>query len=193
MFLPYTQQDRVANVVGIDPGSQTLGLCVLSFDIVTFEIISTQAKTFYGDRLPQYDKFIAATHGDRVARILAHKQNIKELLYYYKPIIVASESPFFNTRRPNAFAALLEVLTMIRDSIIEYNPYQPLIGIDPPTVKKAVGAPGNADKSMVLLALSKMGDALKLNQNYISQLDEHSVDAIAVAYCAYVNQVLNRQ
>lgn len=193
MFLPYTQQDRVANIVGIDPGSQTLGLCVLSFDIVTLDIISTQAKTFYGDRLPQYDKFIATAHGDRVARILAHKQNIKELLYYYKPIIVASESPFFNTRRPNAFAALLEVLTMIRDSVIEYNPYQPLIGIDPPTVKKAVGAPGNADKTGVLSALVRISNSLKLDQKYINQLDEHSVDAIAVSYCAYVSQILNRQ
>ncbi len=108
-------------------------------------------------------------------------------------IIVASESPFFNTRRPNAFAALLEVLTMIRDSVIEYNPYQPLIGIDPPTVKKAVGAPGNADKTGVLSALFGISNSLKLDKKYIDQLDEHSVDAVAVAYCAYVNQILNRQ
>lgn len=186
MLQPFSNSDRVANIIGIDPGSQTLGLSVLSFDLGTYEIVQTQAQTFQGDRLPYFDKHIAEVHGERLARIYAHRQNLVNLFLHYRPISVACESPFFNARRPNAFAALMEVMNEIRNAVMQYNPYLQLVTIDPPTVKKSVGAPGNADKTGVLAALILKQSELRLSdQSQPNCLDEHSVDATAVAYCRY--------
>lgn len=192
MLIPFSETDGVANIVGIDPGSMTLGLCVLSLDVTTLEIVHTQAQTFYGDKLPYFDKHVAGVHGERIARILAHKQNILNILIHYKPIAIASESPFFNMKRPNAFAALLETMSEIRNAVIEYNPRLSVVTIDPPTVKKAVGAAGNADKIAVQTALYKIADQLKFIGKEVTKLDEHSIDAVAVAYCCYKSIIADR-
>jgi Holliday junction resolvasome RuvABC endonuclease subunit len=55
--------------------------------------------------------------------------------------------------------------------------------IDPPSVKKAVGATSHAKKDEVKAALARLPD---LNYNGpvpLEMLDEHSIDALAVAYC----------
>lgn len=186
MLQPFSSSDKVANIIGIDPGSQTLGLSVLSFDVQSLQIVQTQAQTFQGDRLPYFDEHIAKVHGERLARIYAHRQNLLNILLHYRPVSVACESPFFNARRPNAFAALLEVMNEVRNAVMQYSPYMQLIAIDPPTVKKAVGAPGNADKLGVLAALIKKQDELRFTAISVPELlDEHSVDATAVSYCRY--------
>lgn len=186
MLQPFSNSDKVANIIGIDPGSQTLGLSVLSFDVTSMQIVQTQAQTFQGDRLPYFDEHVAKVHGERLARIYAHRQNLLNILLHYRPVSVACESPFFNARRPNAFAALLEVMNEVRNAVIQYNPYMQLITIDPPTVKKAVGAAGNADKVGVLAALIKKQDELRFTEISVpGLLDEHSVDATAVSYCRY--------
>ncbi len=192
MLEPFRESDKVANIIGIDPGSQTLGLSVLSFDVTTLEIVSTQAQTFIGDKLPFYDPYTVTTHGERLARIYAHRTNLFNILCHYRPITLVCESPFFNPRRPNAYAALLEVMAEVRNGLRMYDPYMTLITIDPPTVKKAVGAAGNADKEGVFNALLKKQEELKFTtMNNIQTLDEHSVDAVAVAYCRY-NHYLNQ-
>lgn len=187
---PFTQNGRIAHVIATDPGSQTLGLAVLSFDVETLDIIKTRAQTFTGDKLPYINQWTAAVHGDRIARIHAHRQNLYNILSYYKPILVACESPFYNPRRPNAYGALVEVMTEIRNAVIMYDPYMKLHTIDPPTVKKAVGAAGNADKVAVRAALLKIRDNLKLTTEDIDSMDEHSIDAVAVGYCLFKSRVL---
>jgi Holliday junction resolvasome RuvABC endonuclease subunit len=175
----------IARVVGIDPGSQTLGVAVIEFDVITNSITSTQARTFVGDKLPFYpfDNFLSETNGDRLARIQKHKQNLFNIFKDTNPISIGCESPFYSQRRPSAFGVLMEVLTAIRNAVNEYSSWQTLYIIDPPTIKKAVGAAGNADKNAMKNKVLQMQD-LNFNGD-INQLDEHSIDAIAVAYCRY--------
>lgn len=170
-----------ANIVGIDPGSETLGLSIITFDIDTFKIVSSQAKTYYGSKMFHEDNWMSNLHGARTTRIYHHKQNLINLLHQIDPLQIACESPFYNPRRPNAYGVLVEVLTMIRQSVMEYDPWKFLYLIDPPTVKKSVGAPGNADKDRMFSALCNLNDLNLINP--IDTLDEHSVDALAVAYC----------
>lgn len=184
MLQVFEQSDNVANIVGIDPGSQTLGFSVLSFDVTTNEIIKTQAKTFTGGKLAFISEWEELTHGERQARISAHGKNLLELFNHYMPLQIACEAPFYNMKRPNAFQALLEVILEVKKSAHLYDPWRSVYLIDPPTVKKSVGASGGGDKEAVKKAIAAKKQELKLVQE-IELYDEHSIDAIAVAYCRF--------
>lgn len=188
MFLfPYTPLPHTANIIGIDPGSETLGLAVITFDVTNMQIVSTQAKTFTGSKLPGMNDWDINTHSARFSRINAHADNLLGLLHHYQPLQIASESPFFNPGRPMAFEVLVEVLNAIRRTVYAYDPWRHLYMIDPPTVKNAVGAKGNADKNVMKLAVSDLRPELKIiNDHQYDMFDEHSIDAISVAYTRYV-------
>lgn len=69
----------------------------------------------------------------------------------------------------------------------QYDPYAVLHTVDPPTVKKAVGVlgkiKGKDKKSPVKDKVAQLS-ALYLEKD-IESLDEHAVDAVAVAYACY--------
>lgn len=188
MFTELRQADSMhvpSTIVGIDPGSETLGVCILSFD-AAFTLIKVEAATYRGSKLPVRDD-IRLTHGDRAARIQAHYDNLLGILLQYQPIVVTCESPFFMAARPQAYGALTEVVTMIRNALQTYRPNLDLGLIDPPSVKKAVGAKGNADKVGVREAILRMvGQIPFVGPITLDRLDEHSLDAFAVAYSAYL-------
>lgn len=183
LSFPASSLERTTSIVGIDPGSETLGLGIIYIDIDSLEIVSSSAMTFVGSKMYVQDNWMSTMHNPRTARIHAHHKNLVDFFRTINPVAIACESPFYNPRRPNAYGVLVEVLTMVRQAIIEYDVWKPLYLIDPPTVKKSVGAPGNADKERMLLAVKNMPE-LKLTIP-VEVLDEHSIDALAVAYCRY--------
>ncbi len=189
--MPASRDDR-ARLCGIDPGSNTLGFCSIEFSVDTLDIYSTEACTFIGTKLPA-QIHTANVQGDRIARILAHEENLYRCFEYHRPLTVVSESPFYSSRMPNAFQALLEVLNAIRQALLRHNNLMCLEIIDPPSVKKAVGAPGNAGKDEVKAAVMKLTDLNFQGPVPLALLDEHSIDAIAVAYSKIREYRLYRQ
>jgi Holliday junction resolvasome RuvABC endonuclease subunit len=174
-----------ACIMGIDPGSDTLGLARIAFDIPTMTITSISARTFVGSRMFDDKGWVAGLVGDRRARIEWHRQNLINHFLHFQPVQIACESPFFNRLRPNAFQALLEVTTMIQEAVAKYDPWRKLYQIDPPTVKKSVGAPGNADKNVVKKFVIQNLSQFYNGEVPLEMLDEHSIDAIAVTYCRW--------
>ncbi len=172
----------IISVVGIDPGSTTLGTAVLWIDLNTMKVISSSAKTFHGDRLQGGESWLGDIHGDRFSRIAALEQSLLRLFMHVKPYMIASESPFMSMRRPQAYGVLTEVMCAIRNAVMLYDAWKPLYIIDPPTVKKNVGAAGNAGKEEVKQALLRLPELYYSGETPLELLDEHSVDALAVAY-----------
>lgn len=170
-----------ATIVGLDPGTETLGLACITFDVRDLEIERTEALTLKGSKC-RFNQFMADMHSARFARLNTLGLNILEYLHYHHPIAVVCESPFFNAKRPQAYGALTEATNMIRQAVWSYDQSVELVMIDPPSVKKAVGAKGNAGKPEMLSAVCAL-QGLKYN-GYppLSLLDEHSIDAIAVAF-----------
>lgn len=176
----------VGSIVGIDPGTETLGLACIKFSVSSLSIVGTYAHTFIGSKLGM-NQWIAAIHSNRYSRLQAHRLNLIFQFEHYQPNVVASESPFFNPRRPNAFAPLVETLDMIRDALVAYDNMLPLHLIDPPSVKKAVGASGGSGKDSVRDGVLKLADELKYQGEIpLDQLSEHAIDAVAVAYSKIV-------
>lgn len=185
MFCLPANSPRTASIIGIDPGSETLGVAVLKFDVETMEIVSTTAQTYTGSRMYSANNWQSETHGDRCARINAHKENLTNIFFHEEPIQICCESSFYNRLRPNAYGVLIEVLDAVRQAVIAYDVWRKLYLVDPPTVKKSVGAPGNADKFVVKAAVMRLPDLRYQGQFGLDVVDEHSIDAMAVAYCRF--------
>ncbi len=176
----------IVNVVGIDPGTETLGVGIVSFDINTFEIVRCEAMTFRGSRMPG-SEWLGLMFNDRAKRIQAHQINLLQLLLTVNPICVACESPFINMRQPTAYGALTEVVVGIAQAVRDFDVWRPLYMVSPPQVKQAVGAPGNADKETVKAKLLAILALVSVCTTDPSMMDEHSIDALAVAYYQYLN------
>jgi hypothetical protein len=172
-------------IVGIDPGTDTLGASVLDVDLATREVLLLESNTFEGARLAQNYSNVAAVHGDRLARLIAHEDNLYGYFVYLQPHSVIAESPFLR-KFPQAFAALTECISHIRRAVLRYDPFMPFLQIDPPTVKLAAGVKHKGstkdDVKRGLQQLIANGSILNPNAIDIEALDEHSVDSIMVAY-----------
>lgn len=189
-LMPYSSEGFVT-LLGLDPGTNNLGLGWINFDPGSLSIINTQSLLLTADKMDP-DPFYAEVHCDRHARLRILSENILQMLHWIRPVSIVSESPFFNASRPNAYAALIETVEMIRHTVSAYDWQQSLNYIDPPSVKRAVGAAGNAKKEEVQ---SRVMQLLELNYQGptpLSHLDEHSIDAIAVAYSKLIEFRRNR-
>lgn len=178
--MPSYSED-IVTILGLDPGTNTLGLGWINFDVQTLSIRDTQSLLLVADKMNP-DPFYAEVHCDRHARLQVLYNNILEMLHYLRPVCIVSESPFFNSLRPNAYQALIETVEMIRHCVDAFDRYKSLNFIDPPSVKRSVGAAGNAKKDEVQRRVVALPELNYQGSIPLSLLDEHSIDAIAVAY-----------
>jgi Holliday junction resolvasome RuvABC endonuclease subunit len=168
-------------VVGLDPGSTNLGVCVLYFDPDTYVPSRIISRTYRGDKLGMLE-WESLVHGERYARINALKRAVVAVLREHNPVFVGSESSFYTQKRPSAFKALIEVICAMRDACEQYSPYVPLHPIEPSLVKNALGAKGGVNKDSVKAAILKNEEIVSAMEIAIEGLDEHSIDATGVAY-----------
>lgn len=173
------------NIIGLDPGSNHFGISVITVNMQTMKIVCSDAWTINGEKLAGKSNFIEEIHGGRVNRILAIEDNLLEVFNYYRPTLVASEAPFINNAFPQAGIALSEVLVTIRRAVMRYDAWKMLYLIPPSLVKNAVGAGGAGKKDIIkekVLAIEELN-----YQGFVPMisLDEHSIDALAVAYARY--------
>lgn len=173
---------NIAKIVGIDPGTETLGVAIIHFNVEDFSIVRCEAATYKGSALLR-NEWTRELFGDRYSRIEAHRFNLYKILVEEQPLIVGCESPFISRRFPQAGLALTEVVCAIRASLRLYDLFKPLYSVTPPEAKKAVGAKVNKDKREVAKSILKIKALTSTAVLPLTTLDEHSIDALAVAYC----------
>lgn len=179
-MLPLPQQSWPYRICGIDPGTDTMGVCFIDIDWCTKKISVVEANTYSAGRNTGLREHLADTMGNRWVRLNRLGEILYRLLVSYRPHDVAVESPYLG-RFVSAFEALVECRTMLSSVIRHYDPSLTMLLVDPPTAKLAVGATVyKGSKENVresLLALSEIGWGCDVDA---WSLDEHSVDAVAV-------------
>lgn len=193
MFTEDNELDRqICRIIGIDPGSTTLGFSVLEYDARTLEIVRTYAYTFNAGKM-DLSELDVENHSERYARIYALTEALFTAFRQLDPTFVICESPFMAMKRPQAYGALVEVVFAIRMALRQFDPTMKLDLIDPPSAKNAVGAAGNAKKEQVHAAMLKLLPQLHFDEDAsgmtFKELDEHSVDSAAIAYSRWVKLV----
>lgn len=180
--------DYICRIIGIDPGSTTLGMTVLEYDCRTMKIVKTYSWTLNAGRL-NLSELDTMMHSERYARIFELADILYEFFVKILPNSIITESPFLKKRFPLPFAVLTEVVFAVRLAVRRYDPSISLDLVDPPSAKKAVGAKtvkGGNQKEPVHAALRLLLDSLHfdetLSASTFNDLDEHSIDSMAVAY-----------
>lgn len=176
--------DRPFTVMGIDPGTSTLGVSVITWDLQAPRYTVDFAFTLKATDNTQGYHYVEELHGNRTARLQQHHDEILQWLHQIRPHAVIAESPF-QGRFAQSFAALTECIAVIRQAVMRYDMHMPLNLVDPPTVKRAAGVKlgRKTDKEDVRRALAIRSD-LTWGMD-LGCLDEHSVDAIAVGLHYY--------
>ena len=181
-----TWSSDIATIVGIDPGSSNLGVGILRIQLSNLSILNSEAFTINGSNLSDSDSWSALLHGDRFNRIKAIETQLIKIFSFYQANFIYSESPFFGRSHPNAFQALVEVMNAIRNAVVQYDPWLKLNTIPPSSVKNGVGVKGNADKFAMKNAILNLNQLNYNGQIPLDKLDEHSIDALSVAYSGYL-------
>jgi Holliday junction resolvasome RuvABC endonuclease subunit len=177
----------IATIVGIDPGTESLGFSELDFDLRTLAITRWEPRTYIGSKLLKGSAWVERVHGARMMRLQAHGRNLVKLFDQLEPYVIACESPFINMKRPQAYGALTEIVYQIRLSVMTHNAWKELYLIEPSTVKNSVGAKGNADKDAIKASIMSIPELAGVCTRPIIELDEHELDSGAVAYAAFKN------
>lgn len=178
--------DNAYNILSLDPGTETLGHGLIQVDCANGKIIGAEAWTVRASKLPMLLDWHASLYQERFARIQALKKSLRQTLDTYEPQIVACETPFFNRLRPNAFEALLEVLSAIKDTVYEWNPFLQIAFVTPSAAKKNLNVSGKSgDKDLVINAILSHEIFGKMK---LQGIDEHSADALAIGYYRYCHK-----
>jgi Holliday junction resolvasome RuvABC endonuclease subunit len=167
-------------VLGIDPGTTTLGVAALYWDIDNNKIHVDSAFTLQAnDRLLGYQA-ITEVHGSRISRFYQQADELNAIFHNIRPHAVIAEAPYMG-RFAQSFGALTECVLNIRQTLFNYDSSMPLLQVDPTTVKKTVGVHKGkmSDKEDVRRALRERTD-ISWGVD-LELLDEHSVDAVAIA------------
>lgn len=169
----------IYRILSIDPGSYNLGFALIDLDVAYRTATVVSAGTFYSKGAVDSYAFLSEIQGERFTRFHYLQQAVSNLLEQSQPQWVISEAPYLG-KFLQAYETLVECLSMLRQEVYQYNPALPLETVDPPSVKKAVGASGRGkDKDMVRVALSQISK-LHWRETTLATLDEHAVDAVAV-------------
>ncbi len=184
LIIPNSNVDTV-NIIGIDPGTTFLGVAILTISIYNLEITSSEAFTLDANSL-HCNTWLNEIHGDRFSRINSLEKELDKVFDYYKPLVICSESPFFGMRHPGAFQALIEIICSIRNSVYNYDKWKQLELVPPSNVKQSVGAKGNSTKDEMKSKVYELINVLKYDEHKFKDLDEHSIDALAVGYYSYL-------
>ena len=69
---------NLANIIGLDPGSDTFGFAVLTIDVSTMQVVESKAWTLHGSKLAGKDSWLEELYGNRIARIDALDAEIRK-------------------------------------------------------------------------------------------------------------------
>lgn len=187
LHCPPGRLHEVGSIVGIDPGTNNLGFGDIRFNFKSLEILSVEGMSFNSERMLPTDSLIPITHNERIAKILAQKENLLQRLRFHRPCIVVCENPFINRLRPAAYGPLVEIVFAIRLAVIEYDPSVKFVTYQPSVIKKSVGAYAIGGKEEVKVAITQNPELNPNSLTDLSKLDEHAIDAIAAAYTYLLN------
>lgn len=175
------KETQTFKIVGMDPGTMRFGYAVLEIDARTLKVLAGRAETICAEKLHP-SEWLEQSYGARYSRVFSIGHAVMERLREDQPLGVTCESPFYSKRRPNAYGALMEVLAEIKRAVLKFDSGLCLYFKDPPSVKRSVGAKVSKDKDFVKLAIKNNSSLSAIPFEYLDELDEHAIDAIAVAY-----------
>jgi Holliday junction resolvasome RuvABC endonuclease subunit len=173
---------EILNIIGIDPGSRSLGVAVLVLN--GDNVIHLSLETLHFDNL-KYQYPECYREGSPADRILILTDTLRRRLKRLDANCLFIESPFINPGRISAFKPLVELNKTILEVVTEvYGRQFPVAFLAPVAVKKQMKTE-KLDKDSMKKALLKNTQLANFT-SVLEQADEHSLDAVAVALSGFM-------
>ena len=188
---------EVVRLLSIDPGLSQLGWSVSDYKLTTGKLvvhrfggISATKLVNRADRKDEVRQF-----GKRVVSLNIIRSSILNLIEEYKPDYLVIEDAFYNPQFPNAYVALVQVITTIE--LLGYRKYNKvLFKIPPRSAKLAISGFGGSGKLNIQSAILT-SDKIEFKQKRQTEgLTEHEADAIAIGWTFCINilpSILNNE
>lgn len=173
--------DKLLRILAIDNGSTTLGASITDVNLDTEDKTVIFAETVDANRSIYRHNDLSDHREARFVRYRILYSFMAELLEEYNPNLVAIESPFM-FKRPEAFAVLREAMLTLQQAVDDYDPTIRIELVPPAKAKMAVGADEFVGKDPVRDAVLALNDVYYERGVRVRELDEHSIDSIAVMY-----------
>lgn len=165
-------------ILAIDPSSNEIGVAVLFIDSATFEVKNIITHYLGIKKHKSTNDNVEPL----VYRMDYFYDEIKGLIEYYKPHVMAYERGFMNPRTPGAFGPINTCTSLACRAAISFNRFMRITQFSPGQVKNAMGQKGNCGKDDMKAGCKAHPIVNKfVNPDLIS---EHEIDAIAVGLCA---------
>lgn len=186
------EQGGVCRILSIDPGTDTLGVCVIEVDLTDYTPTLLEATTYRGSRAIIHDANLNSNPHipDRFARNLYHMYNVESILRHYGIHYVVYETAYMG-KFATAYEGLVECLTLLRMAVRRYDELVPMYGVPTKNAKKSIGAKQPRKKPEVMEAIDVIVNTgkLKCTPSIVRPFDEHTSDAIAVGWHFYTRLV----
>lgn len=184
-MLTMSDQNYIYRYFSIDPGSDTLGLSICEINMFTKRLSIVDTTTTSGLKLSKSrfdDDYI---HGNKIARLLAHKEMLSYLLWKWHPQGIICESSYMG-KFASAFGVGVETMTYLRQAAYEYNPFMPFELIDPSSAKRNIKATIKGKESTRDCILALVPNEIDyFGHTPLHLLDEHGIDSISISYYKY--------
>lgn len=192
MMVP-TPRDDAIRILGIDPGTDTLGVGIIDIDIYTYEPIVVYGHTFKASKMIDSESTAVERLGARTIRLRTHYESLFDIFEVAEPTLIAAETPFLKFGRVSAFEALVECYVMMQQAVWQYSPSFYLHRVDPVSAKNYVGVSHKGtDKNDVRDGVLKHFAGKVADGVDMALFDEHTIDAIAVANCLYRKRLMSQ-
>lgn len=164
----------------IDPSSNACGVSVLDINVLLGTIRIVHRRTI----LPRYrlsrEAMRAENIGDFAVKLEQIHDEIYEVCQIYRPNRARHETPYMGDL-PQTFGRLTQVNTAITIAIRRYSESIPIESINPATVKKNLGVPGNSgNKELMRAAVIAVPYLINDTEVDLSKFTEHEIDGTAI-------------
>lgn len=171
--------------MGVDNGTNTVGVVVIDHNLQTGVSDLIHAKTLTADKAAYIrHPGLASGRSKLHARLEIIKPYIADRLEEFDPDIMGVESPFVHLN-VSAYDALMMSIGAMEDEAYNYRSTMDFVRISPGKAKKAVCPKGEYknDKEWIREFIMRSPAIISSCGILISSLDEHCIDGIAVARC----------
>ncbi len=189
-MIPPLSVDHI-RIVGIDPGTDTLGIGIVDVHCDTLEPRLVYGRTFTGHHGAARFEHQYPNLPRRDTRVGILLREVERVFIDACPNVIAAESPFMRKFQLSAYESLTEFHKSLRGVVWRYSPVLRLHRFDPVSVKNNVGVSHvkttKDDVARAVIGLYKDRCAPSVE---IRSFDEHTYDAIAVCHAALRTLIL---
>lgn len=174
-----------------------MGIAALRVQFESLQVLDASLTTLHALRLKEgrrTNDWMLDTHSERSMRLRELAWLVGQQLMVERPLVVASEAPFFNPSNPNAYQVLVEAMKVLENTVYAWNPWRPFYRIETTVAKKAV-LPKDSNLMAQYKAIKDSKEKVAFCVRHHPELsrlvnfslhDEHAIDALVVAYTQLV-------